>query len=358
MDHAHALPNDLAECQRLLLAAFQQASELERVLDQTAACYEELKQTHQATLDELQRLQRWIYGRRRERIVEGEGQRHLFELDSPSTDESEEVTPEPPRQQVSAHSRRRRRELDLHKLPHYRHELDVPPAEKICSGCGRTKDCIGTDETKILEYVPSKLEVHVHVRPKYACRSCKDGVVSPPPPERPIVRGIAGPGLIAQIVTAKFGDHLPLYREEDFFTRHGLHIPRSTQCDWVRAAAELMRPLYERQRELVLQSPVLWTDDTPVTVLMGGKQGSRKGRFWTYIGEQQPYSVYDFTESRARDGPARFLKGFQGYLHADAYGGYDHIYLGSNASIVEVACWAHYLEFGFIWGDNAKQRDA
>jgi transposase len=102
-----------------------------------------------------------------------------------------------------------------------------------------------------------------------------------------------------------------------------------------------LRPLYERQKERVLQSPVLWTDDTPVTVLLGSQEGSRKGRFWTYIGQQHPYSVYDFTENRARDGPARFLAGFEGYLHADAYGGYDHIYLGSNDSILEVACWAH-----------------
>lgn len=341
MDDAHALPKDLAECHGLLLAAFQQASELERVLDETSASYAELKETHQATLDELNRLKRWIYGRRSERIVEGDGQRHLFDLEPDASGESETSNPEPPREQVAAHSRRRRRELDLDKLPHYRHELDVPPGEKTCDCCGRTKDCIGKDETKILDYVPPKLEVHVHVRPKYACRWCKDGVVSPPPPERPIARGIAGPGLIAQIVVAKFGDHLPLYRQEDFFTRHGLHIARSTQCDWVKAAAELLRPLSERQKELVLRSPVLWTDDTPVTVLIGGQQGSRKGRFWTYIGEQHPYSVYDFTESRGRDGPARFLTGFEGYLHADAYGGYDHIYLGSNDSVIEVACWAH-----------------
>ena len=242
---------------------------------------------------------------------------------------------------MAAHSRRRRRELDLDKLPHYRHELDVAPGEKTCSCCGRTKDCIGKDETKILDYVPAKLEVHVYVRPKYACRYCKDGVVSPPPPARPVARGIAGPGLIAQIVVSKFGDHMPLYRQEDFFTRHGLHIARSTQCDWVKAAAELLRPLYERQKKLVLQSPVLWTDDTPVTVLMGSQEGSRKGRFWTYISAQYPYSVYDFTQSRARDGPASFLAGFEGYLHADAYGGYDHIYLGSNDSVIEVACWAH-----------------
>ncbi len=341
MDDAHPLPNDLAECHRLLLAAFQQTSELERVLDKTAASYEELKESHQATLDELNRLKRWVYGRRRERIVERDGQRHLFDLEPAAPGESDTSIPQPPGQQVAAHSRRRRRELDLDKLPHYRHELDVSPGEKTCDCCGRTKDQIGKDETKILDYVPPQLEVHVHVRPKYACRWCKDGVVSPPPPERPIARGIAGPGLIAQIVVSKFSDHLPLYRQEDFFTRHGLHIARSTQCDWVKAAAELLRPLYERQKELVLRSPVLWTDDTPVTVLMGGQQGSRKGRFWTYIGEQHPYSVYDFTESRARDGPARFLAGFKGHLHADAYGGYDHIYLGSNDSVIEVACWAH-----------------
>jgi len=355
MDDATRLPNDLVQCQQLLLAAFQEATqrerhvvdaerqvtELTRVLDNTAASYEELQQTHQATLDELNALKRWIHGRRRERIVEGEGQQHLFDLQPPEVAEPEELTREEPQQQVAAHSRRRRRELDLDKLPHYRHELDISAAEKTCGCCGRAKDRIGEDETKILDYVPAKLEVHVHVRPKYACRYCKNGVVSPPPPERPIARGIAGPGLIAQIVVSKFGDHQPLYRQEDFFSRHGLHIGRSTQCDWVKAAAELLRPLYERQKELVLQSPVLWTDDTPVTVLLGGQEGSRKGRFWTYIGQLHPYSVYDFTESRARDGPARFLAGFEGYLHADAYGGYDHIYLGSNNSVVEVACWAH-----------------
>jgi transposase len=340
MDDAHALPNDLAECQQLLLAAFQRAAELSRVLEETAASYEELQTTHQAALEELSALKRWIYGRRTEKLVEGQGQRHLFDLE-PSTITAQPVEPTSELPRPPAAPRRRRRELDLDKLPHFRHEQDLSEADKQCSGCGRAKDRIGQDESRILEYVPAKLEVHVHVRPKYACRYCKDGVASPPPPERPIARGIAGPGLIAQIVVAKFGDHLPLYRQEDFFTRHGLHIPRSTLCDWVQAAAKLLQPLYQRQKELALQSPVLWTDDTPVTVLSAGPEGSRTGRFWTYIADQHPYSVYDFTESRARDGPASFLREFQGYLHADAYGGYDQIYLGSNDAIREVACWAH-----------------
>src|SRR5205809_4810256 len=99
-----------------------------------------------------------------------------------------------------------------------------------------------------------------------ATSSCKDGVASQPPPERPIARGIAGPGLIAQIVVSKFGDHLPLYRQEDIFVRHGLHLARSTLCDWVSAAAELLNPLYQLQLQLTVQSAVLWTDDTPVNV--------------------------------------------------------------------------------------------
>ena len=100
----------------------------------------------------------------------------------------------------------------------------MPDAEKICSCCRRAKDRIGEEVTRILEYVPSKLEVHEHVRPKYACRYCKDGVSSPPPPQRPIARGIAGPGLIAQIVVSKFGDHLPLYRQEDIGRKNWLFL--------------------------------------------------------------------------------------------------------------------------------------
>jgi transposase len=356
MDDTHALPDDPAECHRLLLAAYRQARELQqqvavsrrevetlhRVLDQTADSYARLQQEHAARLEELAWYKRWVHGRRRERHVDAEGQQHLFALTT--GDELEEATPDStePRQQVASPTRRRRRELDLSRLPHHRHESDLSPQEKVCSGCGRSKDRIGEDITRILEHVPSTLEVHEHVRPRYACRYCKDGVSSPPPPERPVARGIAGPGLIAQIVVSKFGDHLPLYRQEDIFVRHGLHIARSTLCDWVRAAAELLRPLSDLQRERVIQSSVMWTDDTPVKVLVGGDKGSQQGRFWTYVGdEQHPYSVYDFTMSRSRDGPGQFLRDFRGYLHADAYAGYDAIYLGSESRVVEVACWAH-----------------
>jgi len=113
-------------------------------------------------------------------------------------------------------------------------------------------------------------------------------------------------------------------------------------CDWVSAAAELFQPLYELQLRLVLETAVMWTDDTPVKVLTGAEEGCRQGRFWTCIGDgEHPYSVNDFTLGRGRDGPQSFLQNFRGYLHADAYAGNDAIFLGSDSEIVEVACWAH-----------------
>ena len=370
MDDANFLPSDLGQCQRLLLAAFREATERERrladaerkakaaerlaseserqvtdlgrVLDETAASFAQLSEEHAATLEELAWYKRWVHGRRSERFADGEGQGHLFDLTPPATEVAGDLQLSEPLPPATApRRRRRRRELDLSGLPHHRHESEPRVAEQICNCCGRQQDRIGEDVTTILEHVPARLEVHEYVRGKYACRYCKHGVSSPPPPPRPIARGIAGPGLIAEIIVSKFGDHLPLYRLEDIFVRCGVHFARSTLCDWVAAAADLLQPLYDLQRKLVVQSPVLWTDDTPVTVLVGGEEGSRQGRFWTYIGDEYPYSVYDFSLSRSRDGPQSFLQAFRGYLHADAYAGYDAIFLGSGKEIVEVACWAH-----------------
>jgi transposase len=364
MDDANSLPNDPTECQALLLAAFQQAKQLEqraaeaerraaeseqkvaelgRVLDETAASFEELKQTHAATLDELAWYKRWAFGRRRERFTEGKGQGHLFELDLSLTDGLEETATLHPEgeTEVNSHRRRRKRQIDWDKLRKVVHNHDLNDEEKSCSCCGRPMDCIGEDITRELEYEPPKLVGHIHVRPKYACRRCKDRVCAAPLPARPIPGGIAGPGLITEVYVGKFGDHLPLYRLEDILSRYGVYLSRSTLCDWMKGVARLLRPLYELQRERVLQSSVMWTDDTPVTVL-GGAKGSFKGYFWTYIGDDQhPYSVYDFTNRRTRDGPTSFLESYSGYLQADAYTGYDAMFVGVGSGILEVACWAH-----------------
>jgi len=162
------------------------------------------------------------------------------------------------------------------------------------------------------------------------------------------------------MLVSKFGDHLPLYRLEDRFTRLGLYLPRSTLCDWTQAAADLLKPLYERMLERVLESDLIWTDDTPVRMLDEDAQGgSRLARFWVYIGDEvHPYSVYDFTKSHKRDGPASFLAGYQGTMHADAYGGYDGIITGSNGAIVRVACGAHIRRKFVAAKSNAPRESA
>ena len=206
------------------LASEQQVAELNRVLGETAASYQELQQEHAATLDELAWYKRWAYGRRRERFSEDQGQGHLFELhpDLPTnTDLSEPMAPDDA-VDVQGHRRhRKKREIDWDKLPQIRHEHDLPEEEKICSCCGRQMDRIGEDVTRELELQPAKLEAHIHVRPKYACRCCKEGVCAAPLPQRPIPGGIAGPGLSLRgdrqqvrrsPAAVPFGRHLRAFR--------------------------------------------------------------------------------------------------------------------------------------------------
>jgi transposase len=322
----------------------QEVEDLHAALDESAKLHDQAVREHEQLVEELRRqldlYRRFVFGPRRERLIEAPGQGHLFELDGV---ESIALPPEPPARDLGTPARpRRSRKLDYDRLPQVRIPHDVPEAEKLCTQCGEAKACIGEDEARVLNFIPAHFELQIHVLPKYACSHCRDGVVAPEGPPRPLSGCIAGAGLLAQVVVSKFADHLPLYRFEDISTRYGLYLPRSTLCDWVSKVADLLKPLYQLEKELVQQASVIWTDDTYVTVLGGEKPGSHKGRFWIYIGPTAfPFDVYDFTEDRKRDGPSRFLANYVGYLQADAFSGYDGIYTGSGGQILEVACWAH-----------------
>jgi hypothetical protein len=180
----------------------------------------------------------------------------------------------------------------------------------------------------------------VHARFRYACRACQEHVATADKPPQSIEKGLPGPGLLAQTITSKYSDHLPLYRLEDIFARHGVALSRATLCGWMASCAELLTPLYDLMVKRVLLSLVVHTDDTTVPVLDPALPQTRTGRFWVYIGDvRNPYVVYDYTPRRTRDGPERFLKGYRGYLQADAFSGYDRICAGPD--VTEVACWAH-----------------
>jgi transposase len=171
-------------------------------------------------------------------------------------------------------------------------------------------------------------------------------VIAASKPTMPIPKGLPGPGLLAHLIVCKYVDHLPLYRLERVYERQGVFLPRSTLCDWLAASAQLLRPLYERMVALMLQSRAIHTDDTPVDMQERATRKLITARLWVYLGDAaHPYNVFDFTTTHKRDGPQRFLANFQGYLQADAFSGYDCLYLPSSADgvarIIEVACNAH-----------------
>jgi transposase len=171
-------------------------------------------------------------------------------------------------------------------------------------------------------------------------------VIAAAKPPMPIAKGLPGPGLLAHLIVSKYVDHLPLHRLERVYERQGRFLPRSTLCDWLAASADLLRPLYEQLVAAALLSRALHTDDTPVKLQDPVSHQLSTARFWVYVGDAaHPYNVFDFTRTRQRDGPQQFLAGYQGYLHADAFSGYDRLYLPdpltAAARIIEVACNAH-----------------
>jgi transposase len=162
----------------------------------------------------------------------------------------------------------------------------------------------------------------------------------------PIAKGLPGPGLLAHLIVSKCVDHLPLHRLERVYQRQGLFLHRSTLCDWMAACAQLLRPLYDLMVKAVLQSRALHTDDTTVKLQEVGTHRLSTASLWVYLGDTaHPYNVFDFTVNRKRDGPQRFLANYRGFLHADAFSGYDGLYLPdprtAAAPIIEVACNAH-----------------
>jgi transposase len=241
-------------------------------------------------------------------------------------------------------------------------EHDLKENEKSCPACGNERCRIGTEISEQLEYFPANFKVLKHIRHKYGCSCCDEAGYNPniataAKPPQPIDKGLPGPSLLAYVITSKLGDHLPLYRLENIFQRQKVEVARSTMCAWMRAAGRLVTPLVELMTNRVRQSQVIHTDDTTVPIQSPGEKQCRKGRVWCYLGDRcHPYTVYDYTPNRKRDGPAEWLADYQGYLQADAYGGYDGIY--AIGDVTEVACWAHARRKFYDAQDSDKRRSA
>ena len=219
--------------------------------------------------------------------------------------------------------------------------LDLPEEQKIDPNGDPLKQ-IGWEISEKLEYRPGKLIVNVYKRPKYEAADLEGpGVLVAPMPDHPIERCKADVGLIAYIIVSKFADHLPLYRQNGIFEREGVDIPRGTQTSWILQTYEAMRPLESALKQAVLESEILHTDDSIIPLQVKGKGKVQKARLWAYVrgGTDPPLTVYDFSHDRSKKRPLDFLGDYRGYIHADAYGGYDELF--RRDGVIEVGCWVH-----------------
>jgi transposase len=309
----------------------------------------ELKKAHRENdwlRSKLARYLRQLFGRKAEKVDPEQLQLPFEDLMEVAEAQAEPPTPEHAREAADdeegtrAPKPKRKGAHGRAPLPEELPRVQVrhePSAEDCtCPSCKQPMSAIGEEVTEELDYEPASLKVIEHVRPKYACRRCAQGVVIADLPPRPIEKGRPGAGLLAHVLTAKYCDHLPLYRMEGIFQRHGVALSRSTLCDWVGAAAELLEPIAKAIRESVLDSRVIHSDDTPVLCLEPG--GRRRSYLWVYVGDRKEVA-YDFTLDRSRDGPERFLAGWEGSLQADGYSGFEGLYRSDK--VLEIGCWAH-----------------
>lgn len=289
----------------------------------------------------IAKLRRSQFGRRSEKVARAIEQLQL-QLEGLEAIRIQQIEQPASESIVKPPIRTKQRALPQH-LPREVHTY--LPEQKACPECGGGLRKMSEDISEMLEYVPASFLVIRHVRPKLSCARCAC-VVQAPAPARPVDRGMAGPGLLAHVVTAKFSDHLPLYRQSQIYAREGVDLDRSTLARWVAEASHLLEPLAEALRRYVMKADKLHGDDTPLPVLAPGTGKTKTGRFWTYVrdgrpaGDNTPPAVW-FTYSPDRRGehPQQHLAHFCGILQADAYAGFNKLY--QDGAIQEAPCMAH-----------------
>lgn len=274
--------------------------------------------------------------------------------EAPLPEEGPDEDDDPPADASNNTSAPRGRKPLAKHLKRERIEHDLAENEKHCTDCGQHLRRIGEETSERYEYVPAQMKVIEDVCWKYAC-ACT--VKTAGKPAQPIEKSTAGASLLAQVIVAKWADHLPLHRQAKMFLRHGVEISDHTMGDWMRQCAGLLEPLYGRLKQYVLASKVVGTDDTPVKVLDRKLKRTRKGRIWPYVGDRDHAAViYDYTPTRERAGPEEFLRAYRGYLQADAYVAYDSFFTKPERGMIEVACMAHARRHIYQALDNDPSR--
>jgi transposase len=226
-------------------------------------------------------------------------------------------------------------------LPREVIEHDVPEHEKQCA-CGCLKQRIGEEVTEQLEVIPAQLKVIQHVRPKYACNRCDEGVAIAPMPKLFLPKSMATPSLVAYTIISKYQDHLPLYRQEKIWQRMGIEIARNTVCGWIMAAAEVCIPMRSALMKSLISSGYIQPDETPLQVMdEPNRKNTSLSYMWLYRSAipDKPVVLFDYRETRQARWPKEILYDFRGHLQTDGYKGYD--WVDRESDIIHLGCMAH-----------------
>jgi len=303
-----------------------------------------LQQQNDHLQEMVRLLQNEIFGRKSEvRPFVDPNQLQLFT----PPEEPEPIEPDETIE-IKGHARKKRGRKPLPKdLPRIEILHDIPEEEKQCA-CGAQKSRIGEDTSEKLDYVPAKVQVLCHIRPKYACKQCEgvedDGptVAIAPAPFQLIPKSIATEGLLAHIAVSKFADGLPLYRQQKIFGRLDVELSRSTMANWLIQAAGCCKPVIELLEREIRGGPVINIDESPFQVLKEpGRSNTSKSYMWVFCGGPlaSPVVRYQYHPTRSGKVVQDILEDYLGYVQSDGYSGYDH--LSRNPDVIHMGCLTH-----------------
>ncbi len=303
----------------------------------------------QDRIDQLEKLvadfKRALFGARSEKTDPEQFELALEDIETAmAAVHAEDAALDPPASHAAKPRNTNRGSLPKH-LP--RVEEVIEPEQTTCA-CGAARHVIGEDTSERLDIIPAQFRVIVTRRPKYACRSCTNGVVQAPARARLIPGGMPTEATVAHVLVSKYADHLPLYRQAQIYARQGINLDRSTLAGWVGKAAYELRPVFDALIADLKQSTKLFMDETRAPVLDPGKRKTKTGYFWALArddrpwgGEAPPGVAFTYAPGRSGQYADDILKGFSGILQVDGYAGYNRLLKRTDDNVALAYCWAH-----------------
>lgn len=311
--------------------------------------YNSLKKSYDRALEELKLALKNRFGRKSEKLDSDHNQL-VFEAFQQDVEASEQSDKEAAaREEVIEESRKQQKQKRKPRVAEdaqvQEEVITLEAEEQVCPQCHCPKQVIRKQETVEYDFIPARFIKRIYVRPVCACPKCQGYVSQAALPERPIDKSDAGAGLLSQIIVGKYNDHLPLYRQEQIFARHGLNLSRSTMNNWLEHCARWGQPVGRAQLEKILQSGYIQVDETPVKVIDPQRPGKSRQSYLWVIHNPHCGVYFHFAEGRGAREIIPLLKGFKGVMQTDGYSAYESLMANpdvfSQGDVLHVGCWAH-----------------